>query len=208
MASNKVLPCICFHHNKIPLRHYERGKYIQGVLTKVIPSPPHCHRTAHIVVRNRFQLDDDEVVLHVGWQDSPASPATPSKSPFLVKIETFLRMNDIAYAKVSAGEGGASFAKVMNGRNNNAAAAATATSWVTFKGAVITDPEVAIDVLSRAFRVAEKLRFTAEQARQWSRSGHYSHPLCQGMSPVRWCSTSCFSPWDKEYSLMMTECLD
>ena len=112
------------------------------------------------------------MVLHVGARDSPASSATPSKSPFLIKIETFLRMNDIAYAKVSTddedetrGGGGPSFAKVINGRNSNAAS----TSWVTFKGAVITDSEVAIEVLSKAFRVAEKRRFTAEQARQWSR---------------------------------------
>ena len=103
-------------------------------------------------------------MLHVGAQDAShsSSPAIPSKSPFLIKMETFLRMNDIAYERVSKDdeEENEDFVK-----NNNTKSAAS-SSWVSFNGAKITDSEVAIEMLSKAFRVEEKLGFSAEQVRQ------------------------------------------
>ena len=102
------------------------------------------------------------VILHVGAQDaSHSSPSIPSKSPFLIKIETFLRMSAIAYERVHKDEEDEDFVK-----NNNINSAMPASSWVSFNGAKITDSEVAIEVLSKAFRVEEKLGFSAEQVRQ------------------------------------------
>ena len=111
---------------------------------------------------------DDAVILHIGAQDaSHSSPSIPSKSPFLIKIETFLRMNDIAYERVSddVHEEDEDFTK-----NNNVNKAAS-SSWVSFNGSKITDSEVAIEVLSKAFGVQEKLGFSAEQVRQWAHCG-------------------------------------
>ena len=105
------------------------------------------------------------MILHVGAQDASHSSSTiPSKSPFLIKIETFLRMNDIAYEKVPTDEDDEEMEDLN--KNNNA------SSWVSFNGSKITDSEVAIEVLSKAFRVEEKLGFSAEQVRQWKANSH------------------------------------
>ena len=102
---------------------------------------------------------DDAVILHVGAQDASRGDLTmPSRSPFLIKMETFLRMNDIAYERADEEDN-------MNNdsvKNNNAN---SASSWVSFNGAKITDSEVAIEVLSKAHGVQEKLGFSAEQVR-------------------------------------------
>ena len=110
---------------------------------------------------------DDVVILYVGAQDAShsCSPSIPSKSPFLIKMETFLRMNDIAYERVSKDEDEENENFSQN-NNIKGATPAASSSWVSFNGAKITDSEVAIEMLSKAFRVEEKLGFSAEQVRQ------------------------------------------
>ena len=103
---------------------------------------------------------DAAVILHVGAQDASRGDVTmPSRSPFLIKIETFLRMNDIAYERADEEDN----MNTDSVKNNNAN---SASSWVSFNGAKITDSEVAIEVLSKAHGVQEKLGFSAEQVRE------------------------------------------
>ena len=112
---------------------------------------------------------DAAVILHVGAQDASRGDVTmPSRSPFLIKIETFLRMNDIAYERADEEDN----MNTDSVKNNNAN---SASSWVSFNGAKITDSEVAIEVLSKAHGVQEKLGFSAEQVRETVKSS--SSPL-------------------------------
>ncbi len=94
------------------------------------------------------------MVLHVGPQDSVKS--VPSKSPFLIKIETFLKMKNIRYCREyedpdSVDSGG------LVGKS------APISPWVTFRGAKITDSEVAVQHLVDAFNIQEMEEATSEQ---------------------------------------------